>query len=714
MPENDPVAAALDAEVAGLRRDGAESVPAAMLTLAGLRRLDSSIVNALSGLGGSKDIGAGSRPNLNRRDLSYTDLKKLYRTNAYAKRVVNLPAGDALRKGFVVTDGSDEANPLKRELRRLKVFSRFAEALKWGSLYGGAGIWLIVDEEIPSSMADDPSRILATPLDLSRVRAVKNLVVFDRAEGQPWRFERSSLSERFRKPSLWQISPGGLDQNVTVHASRVLYFGGDKISDSERYENGGFDMSVIEAGRDAIFNRTAIDGAGATLAQRINVAMMKIEGLGDIALSDQKDYFKARLEMIAVMRSISNMVIVGEGESYDQRHTNISGWKDLSTDSKEALSAAYGIPLSILFGQAPSGFSTDNKSDRDTWQKRISADQTDRVYDNAVTLAEIIYAASEGPTKGVIPDEFDVEFNSLDEPTRAEKADVEKTHAETDEIRIRSGVTTAEHVATSRHGESGYSDTLNPIDPEDFAGPDEADLASQVADEVARRLASAEPEPVADPDDEPAPAPKKAPAPEPAPPRRDAVARVLIAFMLDEPAQAQARAFAGSAELTFADGAFEPAAGLGAHMTLLYLGRLDADRIPALAARAAVAVSDFGATTLRGMGVDTFEPSVKSEGRSPVIVRVDATSQLRDMRSRLLGALAHFVEVEQHIDYQPHVTIGYLNREVGDDERALLASSDDGRASWRVRSAALIVDGEVVADIPLEGWRRDGGEPAAK
>lgn len=687
-------------------------LPQPIRVLGGLSRLDSSIVNQLSGLGGSNDIGAAATPNMYRRDLAYHQLRKLYRTNHYAKRVIDLPAGDATRKGWRVRDGSDDPNPLKSEFRRLKVFSRFREALKWGALYGGAVAWLVVDEDIPREYRDDPTRVLATPLDLARVRSVRNIVVCDRVEAEPFRFERSPLSPTFREPSLWHISPGAQGQGVTVHASRVLFFRGAGLSASERYDNGGWDMSVIEAGRDAIFNKSSIDSAGATLAQRINVALMKIEGLGDIQVSDQKDYFQQRLELIAIMRSISNMIIVGDGETYDQRHANITGWDALSTDAKEALSCAYGIPLSIFFGQSPTGFSTDNKSDRDTWSKRIGADQTDLIYDNAARLVEVLYAAADGPTGGVVPDDFEIVFNPLDEPTREENAAIEKTHAETDEIRIRSGVTDARHVALSRHGENGYSDSLNPVDPADYDEPDEADLAKQIAAAVAERMKT---EQAPGDDEDPAASPKPGepaapPAKEPPTKTRDAEARALIAFLLDEPAQAQARAFAGAAELAFEAGTFERETGdLPAHVTLLYLGHVAAERIPALAARAAVAVSDFGPTVLRGLGLDCFEPTESSEGRAPVIVSVDLTEQLRDLRIRLLTALAHFVSAEQHVEYKPHITLGYSAGEVSDEARRALHVSDDGRSSWRVRSAALVLDGVIVADIPLTGWRRDGG-----
>ena len=91
-------------------------------------------------------------------------------------------------------------------------------------------------------------------------------------------------------------------------------------------------------------------------------------------------------------------------------------------------------------------------------------------------------AAKAGPFCGCAPETWELEFNPLDQPTQTETAALEKTHAETDAIRVTAGILPAEHVAKSRFSAKGYQNDMLPYDPE-------ADAAAQLA-EADRLLAT--------------------------------------------------------------------------------------------------------------------------------------------------------------------------------------------------------------------------------
>jgi len=95
-----------------------------------------------------------------------------------------------------------------------------------------------------------------------------------------------------------------------------------------------------------------------------------------------------------------------------------------------------------------------------------------------------------------------------------------------------------------------------------------------------------------------------------------------------------------------------------AHVTLLYLGKgLSGDDVADLRAIAAGALSS-GSLSVDVVGVDTFPATENSEGRVPVILRIQSDA-LSDMHDRLLRRTTAINRQNQFDDYLPHMTLGY-------------------------------------------------------
>ena len=451
------------------------------------RRAD-SIINSLSGLGGGYDKGTTARPDTSRIPLNFQELTVLYRHNGYAQRFIDIIPAEVTRKGWRIRDDSPDIDPMDAETRRLCIPERAREALTWGRLYGG-GYLLIVTDEVaePGTKSHD---LLRQPLDLSRVRAVRNLVVLDPSECQPYVYEGHLTSPRFREPAIWLVSPNSgsgtqaMAGGQQVHHSRILVFPGRRLPSSIRYSNRGIDDSVLESVWDAIRNKTSVDQAAASICQELKLNVMKIEGLANMSTSDQADTFEMRMKVLARTKSLLNMVLMGEGETFESLATPMSGFDQLDANAKEALSAATGMPITLLFGEAPSGLNTDGESHRTLWGNVVAGVQHGVLRDPLTQLYTVLYAAKDGPTKGEAPASWNVEFLPLDELTETEQAALEKTHAETDAIRVSTGILPAEHIAASRYGEKGYQNALLPYDPlaEERAALEEARAALLAAE----------------------------------------------------------------------------------------------------------------------------------------------------------------------------------------------------------------------------------------
>jgi phage-related protein (TIGR01555 family) len=445
------------------------------------RRVD-SILNTLSGLGGAYDKGTTARPDTTRIPLNFNELTCLYRFNGYAQRFIDIVPADATRKGWKVIDDTAEADLMQAENERLLIVERFREVLQWARLYGGSTIFLVVDEEIPPDLAENPRAVLARPINPDTLRGVLNLVVLDPSEAQPFNYEGNPRSRRFREPKTWMVSPNahalesGMAGGQIVHHSRILYFPGRRLPNSIRLTNRGFDDSVLDSTWDAIRNKTSIDQAAANLAQELKLNVLKIEGLANLNTSDQADLFALRMKAIAQSKSLINTILVGEGEEFQTTATTFTGFDQLDANAKEALAAAVGMPITLLFGEAPSGLNTDGESGRSMWANVIAAFQQDRLREPLVYLYHLLYRASLGPSAGVEPEHWSLEFSSLDELTGKQRAEVEFIQAQADQIRVQSGILPADHIARSRYGAKGYQTDLLPydVDAEEAAQLEEA------------------------------------------------------------------------------------------------------------------------------------------------------------------------------------------------------------------------------------------------
>lgn len=429
-------------------------------------RLD-SINNYLSGLGGAGDKGAVARPNVHRHPLDWAELTTLYRFNGYARRFVDIMPFEATRAGWRVLDDSPNGEPTKEADEALGLRDAMAELDTWARLYGGALLVPVLEEDIPPAYRQRPAEWLRQPLDPERVGRVVNLVVLDPHEFAAGQWDADMRSGNFRRPRHWHIAPqtasetGGATLGGYLHHTRALYLGGARLPPSLRARNQGLDDSILQPVWDQLRHKTSSDQGIASLMQEIKLNVVRVEGLASMTTSDQAEYFDLRMRQIARGKSINNLVILDSGEDLQQLSAQVSGMGDLDDRARTALAAVTGMPQVILFGDTPGGLNTDGESHRRIWDKVVVAYQQRHYLPRLRDFYTLLFASQDGPEA---PEEWSIEFHSLDEPTDKEQAEVEKLHAEADATRIEFGILPAEHITRSRYGAGGYQHELMPLE----------------------------------------------------------------------------------------------------------------------------------------------------------------------------------------------------------------------------------------------------------
>lgn len=711
-----------------------------------IRRHIDSLKNMLSGLGTRGDKGQAARPDLSQIPLQYLELLALWRFNAYARRFVSLWPMHATRKGWKVKDDTQDVDLMEEENVRLNVLGTFDEALTWGRLFGGSVILIVTTDKLPPEFAGRPDLWLQEPLDLERVISVDNLVVLDRSEAQPWTYEGNIRSPNFRKPKLWQINPNvnalitGLDTGL-IHTSRLIKFPGAKLPASWRFANFGFDDSILEPIWDQVRGLSSIDQAAYVMAQEMNVDAIKIPGLDAAQASDQATLLDAKMLGLAKSKSLVNMLILGKDDEYVRRSINLSGWKDLKDHAREAYAGAAAIPQTIAFGDTPSGLNAEGQSSRRNFFDEIASYQRVLVRPRARQLYTVLFAAKEGPTKGVMPDKYRVEFESLEELTTKDQVELEKKQAETDEIRVDLNLMPASHISKSRYGSAGYQFDLLPLE-----GIEDVEVSAEDLERMRAEIEAGDvlADPAAPPADVPAQetalngaqvsaalaivlavrtgeltasmakamlieffnlseqaaaailADAGQLAPLPLQERQDAHTGGLLFVPLTEEAIVEWRRIQAKVAEVLGDD-FE--LNTFPHVTVLFMGDLEPDQVEKVARLAGPVVADVTTWPVHVHGVSAFP---QGPDGVPVVLRI--WGPFTELNDRLLRALVTEVNQPQFPEFRPHATLGHLKRAMTTEEAAKLLQlglGDDRSQPWVPTEVVFRVAGVEAGRFPM-------------
>jgi len=411
------------------------------------------------------------------RHISDEDLLSLWRDNPYASIGVDDLALTATRKGWRVgtniampsaldVDASDLACDLDDDWA---IWLTVRRAVILGRLFGLAAIIPILDDGLPPS----------EPLDLTRPYRVLNLIVADKRELTPYSWQGNVTKRGFGEPDIWQYSPRAASSNaiaMQIHNSRLLKFGGKDVPRDVLLMNNGADDSVLRTALDAIQHKATFDDSRAVLVNDFKVDVITSPDIDHIATSDEQlEYIDKRMSLLARGKSLLNMIVLDGKETYAKSSTSVAGLADLDDRTSNQLAAALRMPQTRLSGEAPGGLNTDGESQQKNWNDVATAWQRLELRPQLVQLYRIFFGARNGPTQGITPAKFYIEFEPLDEPTEQQKANARKTVAETDAIYLDRGVISPEHVAKGRFSEGAWTVDLPPS--EAFADlPDDADV----------------------------------------------------------------------------------------------------------------------------------------------------------------------------------------------------------------------------------------------
>jgi len=386
-----------------------------------------------------------------RAEPNIGQLEALYSQDALFARIVDTIPEHATRR-WIRIDGAldsdqqadkDFGSLVQDALSDLDAQNKFFELMQLDRLYGGAAMVIGADDGL--SMEE--------PLDFDRIKSIKHLNVLSRYEIFPGPRDLDPNSTNFRNPQWFSFTPMSgqvsIDALTRIHHSRVICLKGIRVNTRGRESDEFWGEPILNRVFDSIRRFGTVYDYSEALFKDLVQGVMQIDGLNQLICSDTgNETLLKRMQLINMSASAFNMILLDSGENYERRTTSFAGISELIVRVMDEVSAAAEIPLSRLFGQAPTGLSTDDNAGKTTFYDSIANKQRRLLRKPIKRVIEAVLASKEGPTAGVVPENWSFDFLSLNEPTDDQVAQQRKVEAETDAILINNGQITAQEART--------------------------------------------------------------------------------------------------------------------------------------------------------------------------------------------------------------------------------------------------------------------------
>ncbi|HDL6753021.1 TPA: DUF1073 domain-containing protein, partial [Yersinia enterocolitica] len=311
-------------------------------------RLNDGLVSLMTSLG--EKIGA-VRYSSSKPDVPDKELLAMYKKSWVVKKYIDKTVADMLKlpRKFSGDVDSTMVQGIKDTESELKLSQVFNDALSWASLMGDSLIVAITD------CADNQ---IANEVDLQGEEIVKFLV-FRKGEYTPDSNIITDIkSDHFGEPLTYQIDVGS--KQLKFHHSRCCR---TKLGRHSIKDRAKFGTSDLQAPYEHIKTfDTAILSTGDTI-QEANVDVLFVPGMNNQIAAGQESQVREYARVMKETKSSTGLLLIDAGtpESqgrYEQKNAQFTGLSDVITKMATVLAGALDRPITVLFGQSASGFSS--------------------------------------------------------------------------------------------------------------------------------------------------------------------------------------------------------------------------------------------------------------------------------------------------------------------------------------------------------------------
>ncbi|OCI95602.1 hypothetical protein A6U86_15665 [Rhizobium sp. AC27/96] len=356
-----------------------------------------------------------------------------YRGAWLPRKIVDIPALDSCRKWRNWQAAGDQIGLIEAEERRLNLRGKVLEASTKARLFGGAALFIGVDDSDP-----------ALPLDVEAVgkSGLKHLTVLTRRQLAAGDVDGDPASEWYGKPKFYTLT-GANGMQVIIHSSRLVIFKGAMMPNEELGGMGrhAWGESVLAATFDAIKNADSTAANIASLVFEAKIDIIKVPQFSaNIGNQAYEDAVLRRYALANTIKGINGTLILDAEENYDSKSASLAGLTDILMAFMQIVAGAADIPVTRLLGQSPAGLNATGTADMKNYHDRIQAIQE---LDYTPAMARLDECLIHSATGARDPTVFST-WAPLEQMSEKERADIFKTKA--DAARALFGSATGEEI----------------------------------------------------------------------------------------------------------------------------------------------------------------------------------------------------------------------------------------------------------------------------
>lgn len=415
-------------------------------------RLDgwTSILNSL----GRRRDKANSFIYLDVPPLTNEQAEILYNNNDLAARICEIYPEEALSEGIAITldgeDSADDKRDFERRVAELNMIEVVTEAAVWGRVHGDCLVWPMFNDGVDPVQPLDPEAVGVEIVDLRMIQRpyFSTATVY-----------MDPLDPKYQTPEIYRVS--GLGVDLLIHETRVAKFFGARTSQRVLRQNKGYHFSALHRVQEVLRDFGIGWGSAASLLLNPTQPVFKFKDLKNlIASKEGLALLEKRVAALDLIRSSSNSIAIDTEEDFNYANAAMTGVPETMDRLAQRISAATGIPVTVLMGEAPAGLNATGQSDLRMWYQHVSAWARKMLRPQIDWLLDLV-----AREQGLDPNVWSFEFKPPLEQTQLEEAQLQYQVAQTDAIYINAQVVQPEEVALSRWGSGKWSMQMQ-IDPE--------------------------------------------------------------------------------------------------------------------------------------------------------------------------------------------------------------------------------------------------------
>ena len=327
-------------------------------------------------------------------------LSQLYVEIGLIRTICAQPVDDAYSKLPVFK--SDELSPddisdVEQFIKENGWFETFKQALKWGRLYGGSGIYINVNQK-PSSA-----------LDINSIKQGDKVSLYacDR-----WELNYKT-SGAINVQNMSQANPiNDVPYDLygePIHKSRVLKIKGEEAPAILRLQLAGWGMSIVEHLMRPLNQFLKNENVAFELVDEAKIDVYKIEGFNDTVMSSNgTEAVQKQVTLSNMIKSYLNALVLDKEDEYDQKTMSFSGLPEMMEQNRQNIASSLRMPVTKVFGVSSAGFNS-GEDDIENYNSMLEGEIRAKSIGYLITIYKLACAV----VLGHIPDDIDLELPEL-------------------------------------------------------------------------------------------------------------------------------------------------------------------------------------------------------------------------------------------------------------------------------------------------------------